>query len=144
MDYIYEAKEFLKNYRTYKRADENLRDKLGDLDTALEGYKPTDLSGMPGAAAENPDDRICNLIFERDKTKEAYEANRQLLEKAEKILQGMDKDLREILVMAYVDEMFETDIVKKLCLSRPTYFRIKGKAIRQLAREIWGIKAAGY
>lgn len=144
MDYIYEAKEFLKNYRSYKRADKNLKDKLVDLETALEGYKPINVNGMPGATAENPDDRICNLIFERDKTKEAYEANRQLLEKAEKVLQSMDKELRDILIMSYVEELFENDIMKKLNISRPTYFRMKGRAIRQLARELWGIKAAGY
>lgn len=143
MDYIYEAKEFLKNYRSYKRADKNLKDKLVDLETALEGYKPINVNGMPGATAENPDDRICNLIFERDKTKEAYEANRQLLEKAEKVLQSMDKELRDILIMSYVEEECDTSIMNGLHMSERTYYREKGRAIRQLARELWGIKAAG-
>ena len=143
MDYIYEAKELLKNYRSYKRADANLRDKLGDLNTALEGYKPTSMSGMPGAPVEQPDDKVCNLIFERDRAREAYAANRQLLEKAEKVLQGMDEELREILLMSYVDEVYDTEAMKRLHMSERTYYREKGKAIRQLARELWGIKVSG-
>lgn len=145
MDYVREAREFLYNYRDYKIANDNLRDRLRKLDNELEGYKPINYSDMPhGSNGDNPDDKLCNLIFFRDRTKEQLELNIEQLESFENILSNLKEEYRIILLKSYVEELPETIILKDINMSRRTYFREKGKAIRSLARQLFGIKVSGY
>lgn len=146
MNYVREAREFLESYRDYEKANENLRNKLKDLNTRLEGYKPIDYSGMPhGSGDAEPDDKLCNMIFERDKTKECLLTNIREVNKCEHIINNLSVEEKKILMMTYVDnngETPETYIMKELNMSRRTYYRYKGHAIRKLARQLFGIKAS--
>lgn len=145
MNYIWEAKDFLRHYREYENANKNLTDKLNRLNAELEGYKPIDYSGMPhGSDEASPDDKLCNMIFERDVTKKCLQENKIKIDDCKKILDGLNEEQRKILTMSYIDEQPEVEIIKKLNLSRRTYFRCKGEALRSLARQLFGIKASGY
>lgn len=142
MDYVREAKEFLKNYRDYVIAQENLKDRLKELNTTMNNCKMIDYSGMPRAQSTEPDDRICNLIFERDETKKCLEENTAMLEKAKKIIANLTKEQQQILELSYIAEDTDTAISLRLHMSPRTFYRAKSEAIRTLARQLWGISAS--
>lgn len=145
MNYIWEAKDFLKHYREYENANKNLIDKLNKLNAELEGYKPINYSDMPhGSGEASPDDKLCNMIFERDVTKNCLVVNKNEINDCEKILCGLNEEQRKILTMSYIDELPEIQIMHKLNVSRANYFRKKGEALRSLARQLFGIKVSGY
>lgn len=144
MNYIREAKEFLMNYKDYRIANDNLEDKLNILNTELEGHKPVNLLETPRASSNSFDDRLCNLIFERDKTKEYLEANSAKLTNCESILNNLPEEYRKILILSYVEYRTETEIMMDLHMSERTYYRRKEEAIRCLARQLFGITVSGY
>lgn len=145
MNYIWEAKDFLKHYREYENANKNLIDKLSKLNAGLEGYKPINYSDMPhGSGEASPDDKLCNMIFERDVTKNCLKENKIKIDDCEKIIAGLDEECKNILTMSCIDELPEIQIMHKLNISRANYFRKKGEALRSLARQLFGIKVSGY
>lgn len=144
MNYIREAKEFLMNYKDYRIANNNLEDKLNTLNTDLEGHKPINISGTPGTSSYSFDDRLCNLIFERDKTKEYLETNSAKLTNCENILNNLPEEYRKILIFSYVEYRTETEIMMDLHMSERTYYRRKEEAIKCLARQLFGITVSGY
>lgn len=144
MNYIREAKEFLMNYKDYCIANDNLKDKLNLLKTELEGYKPVIISGTPRGSSSSTDDKLCNLIFERDKIKEYLEVNSAKLTNCESILNNLPEEYRKILILSYVEYRSETEIMMDLHMSERTYYRRKEEAIRCLARQLFGITVSGY
>lgn len=145
MDYLGEAKDFLKNYKYYKIASKNLQNKLNELVSKLEGYKSVVYSDMPsGKSGAAPDDRLCNMIFEKDRISELLKENKSKISEIETILSNLSDDHRNILIKAYINEESEVQITMDLCISRRTYYRYKNDAIRELARQLFGIKTDGY
>lgn len=144
MNYIWEAKDFLKHFREYENADKNLNDKLKKLNTELEGYKPINYSDMPHGSSETTDDQLCNMIFERDFTKECLMSNKNKINECKQILNNLNEEYKKILILSCIDELPETEIMQKLNISRANYFRKKNEALRTLAKNLFGIKVSGY
>lgn len=130
------ANDFLKHYREYENANKSLVDKLNKLNAGLEGYKLIDYSEMShGSGEASPDDKLCNMIFERDVTKKYLKENEVKIDGCEKILAGLDEDYKKILTMSYIDELPEIKIMHKLNVSRANYFK-KGRNITKLNKAI--------
>lgn len=140
MNYIREASEYLKNYRNLKIAHENLVDEVTKLKADLSGYKAINYSDMPHGTSIVPDDTICNLMFRFDKTKEQLAENKKALARIEKSLSQLTDEERKVLEAYYVDELSDVEAAQKLHMSRATFYRVKGKAIRTLAVQLFGIK----
>ena len=146
MDYVREAKDFLRNYRDYTISLENMKHRLQELETELEGYKPTSYSGMPSGSGgdDEVDDRLCNLIFARDRTSQQLVETQEIVDKYEAIVDNLKDEYKKILVLSFIEEKPDILIMDELFLSRTSYFRKKGEAIRCFARQLHGIKASGY
>lgn len=140
MNYISEIIIIIKNYNNLKIAQENLKDKLRDINTKLEGYKSINYGNIHGSGA-GANDKILNLLFEKNKTLEAYKENKITLNKLNKIFSGLSQDEKEVLLHAYIEDKTDTEIAKELDISRKTLNDKKRKAIKKLAVQYWGIKA---
>lgn len=144
MNYIREASEYLRNYKNLKVANQNLADEVMKLKEDLSGYKAIKYSDMPaGGSSVVPDDAICNLMFRLDKTKEQLAENKKALARIEKSLSQLTDEERKVLEAYYVDELSDVEATQKLHMSRATFYRVKGKAIRTLAVQLFGIKVIG-
>lgn len=139
MNYIREAIEYLKNYQNLKIAAENLRDRLHELNEALEGYKGVNNSGMPHGSSGAPDDTVCNLIFQRDRTEEYYVKTVEAINKIENTLNKLEPESNKVLNLCYVMDLPEYEIIKGLNVSRATYHRQRSRAIKELAIQLFGI-----
>jgi DNA-directed RNA polymerase specialized sigma subunit len=145
MNFLYETQERLTNYEDCKHANLNLKNRLSQLNQELEGYKPIIMSDMPsGGGSVEPDDRICNLIYERDRTKEMLEKNTNQLKNFDIAFNQLPEEDRKILTMAFIKQVDESTIVKNLNVSRNTYFRERKKVLKRFARKLHGIVVDGY
>jgi len=139
VNYIREAIDYLRNYQNVIIAETNLKDKLRELNGSLEGYKGIKYDDLPSGSAVSPDDRVCNLIFSRDKTKENIKENSDVRKKMDVVLKNLEEEKKQLLILAYATDKSEDDILKELNISRATYHRQKGRAIRELAVQLFGI-----
>lgn len=140
MNYIRETIEYLRNYDNIMNATVNLQERLMELEAALDGYKAIDYSGMPKGGSTAHDDRLCNLIFNRDRTLELLNANLDAELKIKDVIDKLDEETKKILVMAYIQNKGENKIMSDLSVSRRTYYRMKNEAIRKLAVQLFGIR----
>jgi RNA polymerase sigma factor (sigma-70 family) len=141
MNYIREAIDYLRNYQDLKIAAENLEDKINELNGSLEGYKEINNSGMPGGGGSSaPDDAICNLIFQRDKSIENLDDTNKAIVKIENALSKLSEEEKKILIKSYSQEMTDTQISDELNISRRTFYRYRSEAIRKLAVQLFGIQ----
>lgn len=141
MNYVREAIEYLRNYGDLKIAQENLEDKLHELNGSLEGYKEVNNSGMPGGgSAGAPDDKVCNLIFIRDRTTESLIETNNTIMKIDYILSKLGEEERKIIISSYAEEKSDLLIAEELNISRRTFYRYRGEAIRKLAVQLFGIQ----
>ncbi|MGL5330770.1 MAG: sigma factor-like helix-turn-helix DNA-binding protein [Peptostreptococcaceae bacterium] len=140
MNYISETVTVIKNYNNIKIAQENLKDKLRDINTKLEGYKGISYGDIHGSGA-GTNDKILNLMFEQNKTLEAYRENDKSLKKLNKLLLGLSQDEKEVILNAYIQDKTDTEIASSMNISRKTLNDKKRKAIKKLAVQYWGIKA---
>lgn len=143
MNYIYEAKELLKGYSDYKNANKNLSERLEKLNADLQNVKAISYDDMPHGSSANPDDKLCNMIFERDRTITLLKKNQNEIDRIDEIINNLDAEHKDVLIMAYVEDLPEIVIINKLNIARRTFYRYKGEAIRSLARQYFGIKVSG-
>ncbi|QLY82247.1 sigma-70 family RNA polymerase sigma factor [Clostridium intestinale] len=143
MNYIHEAKEFLRHYKDIKIANENLRYKIKELNSRLGEVKSMTISDMPkGGGGELPDDKLCNIVFERDKNIEALQKNSLTLTKATTILNKLDEESRKVLILSFIeDDKTDTEIARELKITRPTLNEKRKKALKKFSIQLYGIKA---
>lgn len=143
MNYIREAEEILNHYRDLQIANTNLEERLEEIYAQLNDAKAIEISDMPkGGGNNSPDDRICNLIYQRDETEHNLQINRNTLHKIEEILEKLGSENKEILLESF-DDIGKTDssIAKSLGISRTTLIQKRGKALKKFAVQLFGIKA---
>lgn len=145
MNYMLETEHFLRNYKDYEVANTNMANKLMEIDAELEGCKSIQISDMPhGGSGNEPDERMFNLIFERDKTKELLKKNKTKLTRAKSIIKNLDEEQQIMLRMAFLEDISEEEILTRLNISRRTYYRMKNAALKRLGRQLYGISVDGY
>ncbi|ERK31568.1 sigma factor-like helix-turn-helix DNA-binding protein [Clostridium intestinale] len=143
MNYIHEAKEFLRHYKDLKIANENLRYKITELNSKLSEIKSMQITDMPhGGGGELPDDKLCNIVFERDKNIEALQKNSLILTRSTAILNKLEEEYRKVLILSFIEnERTDTEIARELNVTRPTLNDKRRKALKKFSIQLYGIKA---
>jgi ArpU family phage transcriptional regulator len=143
MNYIHEAREFLKHFKDMKIANENLRYKIDEMNEKISEVKGMTISDMPkGGGSNHPDDNLCNAMFERDRCLEALSKNSIKLSRATTIFNKLDKESKEILTMYYIEEeKTDTEIARELGIGRTKLSLKKNSALRKFAIQLFGINA---
>lgn len=142
MDYIRETVAIIKNYDNLSKSIENLKYRLEDCRSKLEGFKGVDLSGMPVAGAIEPDDALCNLLYEEKVLQDNIITTKKEYLRINKQLNGLSDKERELIIKAYTcDDKTDTLIATELNITRQTFYNKKKSIIKKLAIQLWGIKA---
>lgn len=141
MNYITEAIEYLTHYKDLDIANDNIELRIKEVESELEGCKGAVYSDMPKGSKAMPDDRICNLIFQKDRLKELHEENKLKLSQLENMFNKLEDEYRDILKLSYVERKNEMSILDELSMSRATYYRLRTKAIKSFAIQLFGIAA---
>ncbi len=141
MNYITEAIEYLTHYKELDIANDNIKLRIKEVEGELESCKGAIYSDMPKGSKTMPDDRICNLIFQRDRLKEIQEENKLKLNTIESMFNKLEDEYKNILTISYVERKNEMAILDELNMSRATYYRIRSKAIKSFAIQLFGIVA---
>lgn len=144
MDYVREAIEYLRSYNDLEKALKNLNEEILKLNTDLKCVKEIDYSGMPhGSGNETPDDMLVNKLYRKQKAIEEYGQTKKAIGRIDKVLEGLSEDESRVLKMWFIDNARRDDIAEALHCSEPNAYRIKNRAIRKLAIQLFGIKGLG-
>lgn len=141
MNYIREAELYLKDYEHLKKSLSNLKMDIIELNSKLKSVKEINISDMPhGSATINPDDAIVNQLFILKCKKEMYSETLKKVNKIERVLKELPAEDANILRLWYLEGFRCEQLMKDMNCSESTIFRIKSKAIRTLAIQLFGIK----
>ncbi|KGK88023.1 hypothetical protein [Clostridium sp. HMP27] len=149
MDYIKEAEGYLRNYTDLTDAVENLEKELEFLEEEITGAKAIDYSGMPGGGgAALPDDRLVNLLYQKQIKEKSLELTKKKIKLIDSVLsqmavgEGNEQD-EKVLRKFFIDNIRGQALEKEFGVSERHVYRMKGKAIRRFAIQIFGIKGLG-
>lgn len=144
MDYINEAVEYLINYKDLKMAFENLKDKEERLRFDLENLRAVNYDGMPKGNSVVSDDVLVNTIFKLQQTRVQFKETEDKIEKIDNVLKNLNqnessKNYEEILRLWFIEEWPKQKMTLKFNCSERQLYRLKAKAIRKLAIQLFGI-----
>lgn len=149
MDYVKEAEGYLRSYTDLTEAVENLENELDFLEEELTGAKAIDYSGMPGGGgASLPDDRLVNLLYKKQIKEKSLELTKKKIDHIDLVLsqlsigEGNEQD-EKVLRKFFIDNLRGQALEKEFTVSERHVYRMKGKAIRRFAIQIFGIKGLG-
>ncbi|KEH99959.1 DUF1492 domain-containing protein [Clostridium botulinum] len=145
MNYINEAIEYLTSYNDLKIALKNLKNKELLLKENLEEIKSVSLDGMPKSNMIDPDDRIINIIFKLDQTRNYIKETENKIKEIDNIFKNfkeneLTKEYGKILRLWYIEQWSKIRIAMEFNCSERQLYRIRSKAIRKLAIQLFGIK----
>lgn len=141
MNFINETINILKNYENIKKSKTNLEYKYKEIVEELRNIKALDMSGMPKSSITNADDKILNLVYQKETIRRLYNETSQKLSKIEKYLEGISEEEKEILLKSYTTDTTDTEIARDMEFSRQTLNEKRKKTIKKLAVQLWGIGA---
>ncbi|KEH98252.1 DUF1492 domain-containing protein [Clostridium massiliodielmoense] len=145
MNYINEAIEYLTSYNDLKIAIKNLKSKENLLKENLEDIKSMSLDGMPKASKVEPDDRIVNIIFKLDQIRNYIKETEGKTKDIDNVLENFRKndggeEYEKILRFWYIEEWSKVRMAQEFNCSERQLYRMRSKAIRKLAIQLFGIK----
>lgn len=144
MDYIKEAEVYLRSYRDFKKSIELIENEIEYLDEELVGAKAIDYSGMPsGGGATLPDDRIINLLYQKQVKQKALESTILKVNHIENIFINLGEKDEEILKAFYLDNLRGIELEGKFGVSERHAYNLKKAAIKRFAIQLFGIKIVG-
>lgn len=147
MDYIRETVEYLKNYNNLDIARQNLKDEILELEEALKSVGQINYSDMPlGSQTKLPDDKTINKMFRLSKAKEEYKTTLITIKRMDKVLKIFNETnpkFYTILKAYFIDHLVEEDILKQFSYSERHLRRLKEKALRSFAVQLFGVKTLG-
>ena len=114
---------------------------LPELEEELKSVKGMNYDDMPCAKQIEPDDALINKLFILDQKKEMYNTTYDKIKRIEGIIEKLNNDERKIITSWYLKGMRCNELMRDLNYSESTIFRIKAKAIRTLAIQLFGIRA---
>ena len=134
-----EAKIILSNYRNLKIALVNLKEKYVKLkyDDGVKGIE----YGVSVQGGGGTDDKLINNIYEKKETHKQIVETQKMITRINNILKNLDKENREVLEKFYIKEKTITEILEEMHISKSQFYRLKTKALRQLAVQLFGIVA---
>lgn len=149
MNYIKEAEDYLRNYNDLLSAVDNLKREISEIDEDLVCIKNIDYSGMPhGSGSALPDDKLVNKLYRKQKAEEELESTQKAIKRVNEVLEGLNvgegnEKHEEVLRLFYIENARGQALEKKLDCSERHAYRLKGRAIRRLAVQLFGIKVIG-
>ncbi len=144
MDYIRDTIDYLINFDSLKNSLDNLKCKIIELQAELKSVKEINYSGMPsGGGNQEPDDKIINIMYCIEKSKEEFKITKKKIENIEKVLDKLPKRDKKVIEAYYIEGLRDESLLKELhCSERQMYIE-KKKALRVLAINLYGIKVIG-
>ena len=149
MDYAKEAENYLKSYPDLLESIDNIKNELEYLEEEITGAKAIDYSGMPGGGgAALPDDRIVNLLYQKQIKERALELTEKRVQHIDSILaqlsvgEGNEQD-EKVLRKFFIENLRGQTLEKEFGVSERHVYRMKGKAIRRFAIQFFGVKVHG-
>lgn len=145
MDYKREVIEYLKNYSKLIDSIENLKDEIAELRIDIKSLSGIGYSDMPsgnGGVGE-PDDRIINKMVRLEKAQEEYKTTTKTVKRIERAFARFEKENKsyyKILKGCFIDQYTEEQLMKDFHYSDRNLRRLKQKALKAFAIEIYGIK----
>ena len=149
MNYIKEAEDYLRNYNDLLSAIDNLTREISEINEDLVCIKNIDYSGMPhGSGVGLPDDKLVNKLFRKQKAEEELESTRNAVKRIDKVLEGLsngdgNEKHQQVLRLFYIEGVRGQALEDALECSERHVYRLKGRAIRRLAIQLFGIKVIG-
>lgn len=146
MDYIREAVEYLKNYSNLITSISNLKDEIYELRVDLKCTKELNYSDMPTALGDVSitDDAVVNKMFRLKKAEEEYKETTRTLKRMDKVFETFENSnlyYSKILKGYFIEQYTEDQLAKDLDCSARHLRRLKQKALRVFAIQIFGINA---
>lgn len=147
MDYVREAVEYLRNYNNLDIARQNLKDEIMELKSELKSVEGITYSDMPTGSSPNlPDDKIINKMFRLYKAKEEYKSTMIALKRMDKAFEKFketDPSFAKILKAYFIECLVEEEIMKQFSYSERHLRRLKQRALKCFAIQLFGIKTFG-
>ena len=144
MDYMRETVEYLKNYSKLIDSIDNLRDEIAELRIDIKSLSGVGYSDMPfGGGIREPDDRIINKMVRLTKAEEEYKMTKRTIKRIEKAFERFKKENEnyyKILKGYFIDQYTEEQLMKDFNYSDRHLRRLKQRALKAFAIEIYGIK----
>lgn len=141
MQWKYEAIADLKEL-THKRAAMILiPEEVEALDEHITSIRSsaTDAIRVDGGDDHRAEDALLDAITKRDKLVANLHVVKTQVDAIERALEGMPDNMRDILVMSFVDRVSVDDIGDELHVERATVYRMRDKALRMLAIRLYGV-----
>jgi DNA-directed RNA polymerase specialized sigma subunit len=149
MDYVKEAEGYLRSYPDLVESIENINKELEYLEEEITGAKAIDYSGMPGGGgASLPDDRLVNLLYQKQIKERALDLTKKKIQHIDSILtqlsegEGNEQD-EKVLRKFFIENLRGQALEKEFGVSERHVYRMKGKAIRRFAIQFFGVKIHG-
>lgn len=144
MDYIKEAEGYLRSYRDLKQSIELIKGEIEYLNEELSGIKAIDYSGMPsGGGSTLPDDRVVNLLYQKQVKQKALESTILKVNHIENIFINLGEKDEKILKAFYLDHLRGIELEGKFGVSERHAYNLKKTAIKRFAIQLFGIKVVG-
>lgn len=144
MDYIKEAEGYLRSYRDFKQSIATIESEIDYLDEELIGAKAIDYSGMPsGGGATLPDDRVINLLYQKQVKQKALDSTKAKINHIEKIFTNLGAKDEELLKAFYLNNLRGIELEGQFGVSERHAYNLKKIAIKRFAIQLFGIKVVG-
>lgn len=145
MDIIKDAEMYLEGYWDLKDSVKNIKAEIRLLEEDISSVKSLDYSGMPqGSGASLPDDKLINLIYKKQSKESMLRRTEEKIAFIENILSKLAKDEDgKVLKAYYIDCLRGEELEKEMCTCERNIYRIKKKAIRRFAIQLFGIVGLG-
>ncbi len=132
------AKEFLKDIRKMDLEIKTLNDQIVQLRHAAEGLKSMELSDMPrGAQGKNMADYVAELANMQLKCAQYVSELVDKKQNAIDYIMSIDgSELRNVLLLRYIQCKDWDDIANKLQYNPRTIFRLHGEALKEFEKVV--------
>lgn len=145
MDIIKDAESYLEGYWDLKDSITTIAKEIELLDEDIKSVKSLDYSGMPhGSGAAHPDDRLVNLLYKKQVKESLLERTKAKVAFIDDILTKLSKDEDgKVLKAYYIDVLRKEELERVIGSCERNIYRMKNKALRRFAIQLFGIVALG-
>lgn len=145
MDIIKDAESYLEGYYDLKNSIINITKEIELLDEDIKSIKNLDYSGMSHRSeVSHSDDRLVNLLYKKQVKESLLERTKEKVAFIDNILTKLSKEEDgKVLKAYYIDTLRKEELEKAIGSSERNIYRMKNKALRRFAIQLFGIVALG-
>ncbi|MCX7843249.1 MAG: DUF1492 domain-containing protein [Clostridia bacterium] len=143
IDWLEVAIEDLKNYRDMIEEQQDLADRLEELEYKYQSVasSPTENTRVQGGKMSR-EDFLINNITERERLKCELAANKKLIAITERVILTLPEEERIILQYIYIDKRKKAiqALIDELSVEQSQIYRMKDKAIMSFTCAMYGVR----